>query len=321
MSDRVEVLIKKLNSTDRGIIKASVVDELGSTGDRRGLRPIIDTLSDADAIVRWNAIKAVAKFGDDAVRILINRLDTADRYLRRNIIQALGELGGSDVTDRLIRLLMFDETDKDVLIEVIRSLQKIRSPRAVEPLITVLKMDDWEMKWRAIHTLGNIGDPRAVEPLLEVMNNSDPDIKWAANVAIENIKRAETKRETDPSAPARPVPALQPRSPHSRKLSDIGLTTSAPLGRIVIHVKGELNSENSQIFRGYVEGVISTSTDPLELDLAQCDFIDSFALGVLNNIRKKLKSKKRTFKLSRMNPHVRDIFKTTKLDTIFEIED
>lgn len=321
MADRVELLIEKLKSTDRGIIKASVVEELGETGDQRALSSIINALDDDDTLVRWNAIKAVAKYGADAVRILLNRLDEADRYMRRNIVQALGELGGSDVTDRLIRMLMFDETDKNVLIEVIRALQKIRSPRAVDPLITVLKMDDWEMRWRAIHTLGNIGDPAAVEPLLQVMNDADPDIKWAANVAIENIKKAETKRETDPSAPDKPAPALLPRTQPSRKLSDIGLTTSAPIGRIVVHVKGELNSENSQVFRGYIEGVISTSSDPVELELSECTFIDSFALGVLNNFRKKLNSKKRTFKLTKMNPHVRDIFRTTKLDTIFDIED
>ena len=321
MPDQVETLIEKLKTTDRGVIQASLIEQLGSLRDHRAMKPIIDMLNAEEAIVRWHAIKALAGFGDDAGRVLLKMLETDDRYMRRNIVQALGEIGGEEVTDQLIRMLMFDESDKNVLIEVIRALHRIAPARAVEPLITVLKSKEWEMKWRAIHTLGRIGDPRAIEPLLEMMNDVDPDIRWAASVAVDNIKNLEINKGLDPGVAENAAPSLKerPARPAPRKQRELALTTSAPIGEIVIHIDGELTADSSKIFSGFVQGVISTSTDPIRLDMTKCDFVDSFALSTLNNLRKKLKAKKRSLKLSGLNPNILSVFKATRLDTLFEI--
>jgi len=234
----------------------------------------------------------------------------------------LAEIGGEEVEDLLIRMLMFDESDKNVLVEVIRALHKMRPARAVDPLITVLKMNEWEMKWRAIHTLGSIGDPRAIEPLLEMMNDPDPDIRWAANVAVDNIKQHEIQKEMDPGKPERPAPALpeKPASGGRKPARDLALSTSAPVGVVRVHVDGELTAANAREFKGFVQGVISASGDPVELDMSSCDFVDSYALSTLNNIRKMLKQKRRSMKLTGLNPNVKSVFAATRLDSLFEIE-
>lgn len=41
-------------------------------------------------------------------------------------------------------------------------LGKIRDPRAVEPLIEVLKDEDWSLRWWSAWALGITGDKRAV---------------------------------------------------------------------------------------------------------------------------------------------------------------
>ncbi|HOO55192.1 MAG TPA: anti-sigma factor antagonist [bacterium] len=322
MPDQVSKLIEKLRSSDRDVVKASVIEELGKLGDHRSIRPLIDALDDSDTLVRWNAIKAISNFGSDALAQLLRELDSGDKFKRRNIVQALGEVGGEDAVDRLIKMLMFDETDSTVLVEIIRALHKLRPQRAVEPLITVLKMDDWEMKWRAINTLGYIGDPRAAEPLLEALNDNDPDIKWAASIAIENIKKRAERSSIDPAGAemsgAQFLPASRPPKSSVAPV-ELSMTTTQKPDLIIIHIDGDINSTNAKTFHGFVEGVISASSAQVELDLKNCDFIDSFGLSQFNMIRKKLRARNRQLRLTGLNPNIISLFEATKLDNLFEI--
>lgn len=320
MPDQVQQLIEKLKSSDREVVKASVIEELGKIGDHRAIRPLIDALNDDDTLVRWNAIQALARYGSDSTGPLLKALESEDRFIRRNVVQALGEAGGEETVDRLIRMLMFDESDKNVLVEVIKALHKLRPERAVEPLLTVLKMNDWEMKWRAINTLGRIGDPKAIEPLLETINDDDPDIRWAANIAIENIKKRSLQEAVDPAAAQKTETPLTPPSQPAAP-SELNLSTSKKPGWLIINVKGDINASNASTFRGFFEGVFSTTNSPIGIDLSECNFMDSFALSQFNLIRRKLKAKSRPMKLIGLNPNVRTVFEATKLDELFVIED
>ncbi|MFA6447979.1 MAG: HEAT repeat domain-containing protein [bacterium] len=321
MSDQVQQIIEKLKVSDRGVVKASLIEDLGKLGDHRAIHPLISALNDEDTLVRWNAIQALAQFGADSIAPLIRALDSDDRFARRNVVQALGEIGGDETVACLIRMLMFDEQDKNVLIEVIRALHKITPARAVEPLITVLKMTDWEMKWRAIHTLGKIGDTAAIEPLLMVMNDEDPDIRWAASVAIENIKRLGMKDASCDTVKCKTpdsIPAATPPPPASAP-SEMNLTTSVKGGGIIIHVEGDINYTNAATFRGFVEGVISASSGPVSLDLGNCHFVDSYGLSQFNTIRRKLKSKNRALIITGLDANLKTLFEATKLNELFEI--
>jgi HEAT repeat protein len=69
--------------------------------------------------------------------------------------------------------------DKDVGVRsaAAEALGKIEDPRAVEPLLEVLKDKDRTYRgkdhyvlWRAVEALGKIGDPRAVEPLAKALS-------------------------------------------------------------------------------------------------------------------------------------------------------
>jgi anti-anti-sigma factor len=325
MTDRLDELVVKLKDSSKDVVKASIVEAIGQIQDPRAVKPLIEALNDEEMLVRWNAIKGLARFGEDAVAPLLRAMDTADRFKRRNVVQALGELGGDEVVDRLIRMLMFDESDQMVQVEVIRALDRIRDARSVDPLITVLKMDNWEMRWRTIHALEHLGDPRAIEPLLEVMNDGDKDIQWAAYMAIEGIKSARdrvpadaaaTASETDPA----PRPTRSTVKEQTKNLKpDLSLSAETKPDRVIIRLVGDLFSSNIDMFTGYVDGIISVNKTGIELDMSQCAFLDSFALSRLNIMRKKLTSKNRKFILSGMKPNVKAVFTATKLDQLFEI--
>lgn len=319
MPDPVEHLIEKLKSSDRDVVKSSVIEDLGRSGDHRAIKPLISTLNDSDMLVRWNAIQALAKFGADSLPALMKALESDDKFARRNVVQALGEVGGEETVDKLIKMLMFDESDSTVLIEIIRALQKLKPERAVGPLITILKMNDWEMKWRAIHTLGQIGDTAAMEPLLVVMNDEDPDIRWAASVAIENIKKktlsgadAGSSKASSPLVAPPPVPSVP---------AELNMTTNVKGAEITVCISGDINYTNAANFRSYVEGVSSASAGTIILDLSDCHFVDSFGLSQFNTIRKKLKTKNRVLKITGMDPNLRLTFEATKLDELFVIGD
>ena len=318
MPDHLTELVKKLQSSDKNIIKASIIEDLGRTSDPRAIRPLIEALNDTEMLVRWNTIKALSNFGEDAVIPLLKAMNNDDKFRRRNIVQALGEIGGDEALARLIRMLMFDETDESVLIEVIRALDKLRDMRAVEPLITVLKMDNWEMRFRAIHALEHIADSRAIEPLLEVLNTPDKDLKWAAVMAIESIKAAIAAVDQSEAAP--PEEPKVARADKTQKSQELALNADIKPDRVTITVDGELFAQNIDLFTGYINGILATHKTHVELDMRRCFFIDSFALSRLNIIRKKLLARKRQFILTGLRPNVRLVFTATKLDQLFTIQ-
>lgn len=69
----------------------------------------------------------------------------------------------------------------------------------------------------------------------------------------------------------------------------------------------------AQEFRKYSE--------TLTLDMKELDYISSMGLSVLVNTYKRLKGNNQTLRLKNLNSHVRDVFKYTRLDQLFEIID
>jgi len=57
------------------------------------------------------------------------------------------------------------------------------------------------------------------------------------------------------------------------------------------------------------------------IDMAGLDYISSMGLSVLVNTYKRLNESGHTVRLKNLNNHVRDVFKYTRLDQIFEMDD
>jgi anti-sigma B factor antagonist len=56
------------------------------------------------------------------------------------------------------------------------------------------------------------------------------------------------------------------------------------------------------------------------LDLKDLDYISSLGLGILFSTQIRLKEAGHSLKLINMNDHIRDVFKYTSFDKMFEIE-
>lgn len=66
-------------------------------------------------------------------------------------------------------------------------------------------------------------------------------------------------------------------------------------------------------------GELSKSNNTITIDMADLDYISSMGLSVLVNTYKRLHENGHTLRLKNIKSHVRDIFKYTRLEQVFEI--
>lgn len=102
---------------------------------------------------------------------LINQLRSRNPVVREEAARKLGDLKDPSAVEPLIAILKKDK-DWRVRWSVEDALVNIGGP-AVEPLMKMLKDDSWRVRRRAVRTLGKIRDPRAIEPLVALMKTDD----------------------------------------------------------------------------------------------------------------------------------------------------
>jgi HEAT repeat protein/nucleoside phosphorylase len=134
-----------------------------------------ESLCDSDEDVRYRAIGALGKIGNDqALVALITALkNDLHEYVRRGAAQALGQIGNPQALEALINALNNDP-HAYVRRGAAQALGQIGNPQALEALINALKNDLHEYVRRgAAQALGQIGNPQALEALITALKN-DP---------------------------------------------------------------------------------------------------------------------------------------------------
>jgi len=134
---------------------------------------------------------------------LINQLRSRHPVVKEEAARKLGDLKDSSAVEPLIVILKKDK-DRSVRWSAEDALVNIGNP-AVEPLIKMLNDDSWRVRRRAVRTLGKIRDPRAIEPLVASMKTDDDCyVRKSAAKAIGEIN--------DPRAGEILIPALKSRN-------------------------------------------------------------------------------------------------------------
>jgi len=140
------------------------------------------------------ALVAVAYGQTDHIDQLIADFNNADYHVADRAVEELGHNFGALPVERLIPLL----TDSTLMVRMraASALGEIKDPRAVEPLVAMLKATQDNLIGRqsavsAARALGDIKDPRAVEPLITALNGGygyDSDLRENAALALGQIK-------------------------------------------------------------------------------------------------------------------------------------
>lgn len=122
--------------------------------EQRDSRGLVRLLRSGDPAISESARDALAGMGEDALDLLLVSLRSQDTPLRLGIIGVLA---------------------------------RVRSPRAVDPLLGLLTDPVSEIRWQTAIALGEIGDSRAVLPLCHSLQDPDKYVRYGAAVALTKI--------------------------------------------------------------------------------------------------------------------------------------
>ncbi len=112
-------------------------------------------------------------------------LDHSDPLVQYEAAEALGNVGDEKAVGPLITALKRDEFS-GVRWKAAEALSKIGNP-AVAPLIGALQYPDEDVRWKAAIALGEIGNSEAIEPLIQLFSDEDRFVRSRAAHALSMI--------------------------------------------------------------------------------------------------------------------------------------
>ena len=170
----------KTNPEDLRYEAVGLMGELSVPGSFDLLVEILKNPDETDHI-RANAAYALGIFDEDAaLQPLLDATTDPDDEVRYWATNGLGHLELKEAVPRLIEILGQDE-DGGVRSAAAYSLEVIKDPRGVEPLIAALKDKNWNTRWWVIAALGDLDDVRAAPALKKMLYDKSARVaEWAA---------------------------------------------------------------------------------------------------------------------------------------------
>jgi len=165
---------------------------LGEMKEKRGVKPLIELLSDRSEAVQEAAADALVKIdGEEVIQGILPLLKSEAAGVRNLVIEILQSLGEKSL-DALLSLLK--DEDHDVRKFACDILGNIGSHRAVSHLIATLKDPNKNVASSAAEALGNIGDNKAVKPLIKSLKSK----MWLSCPAAEALGKIGDSRAVKP---------------------------------------------------------------------------------------------------------------------------
>jgi serine/threonine protein kinase len=183
------------------------------------LSGLVSALRDRSLRVKAAAVAALVAKGSGAGGMIIEELnealDTGDYVTARFAARALGLLGGEQIAPILIALIGCE--DVFVACEAVLALGQMKCREAVEPLLSLLRSPNGNLRFAAVEALGHIGDPRAREALADLLADEDEGIRAKVRWALSRVKSAASGTER-----ARPSTSADPSGPRSDHTGESG---------------------------------------------------------------------------------------------------
>ncbi len=184
--EEAEKLLKKFGDpkNDPAEIRSSIGNVLSRLGEP-SVRPLLKAINNSDLdIVRNDVTSVIQNIGEPAVETLIASMDPDQYEVSLCIIEALGYIGDPRAIDPLMSVVKGEEGWGEYESEIaMYSLEVIGKP-AVEPLIELLQSKmhyaNESVQADAAEALGIIGDTSAVDPLVEMLDSKSTEMRMAA---------------------------------------------------------------------------------------------------------------------------------------------
>jgi len=178
---------------------------------------------------------------------LIRLLKHRDPDVQWLAAEALGALGGKALTP-LIRAL--GSRHPAVRIGAIEALGAVRDPRAVKPLVDMMKLDDAvEVRWVATLALGEIGDPIAVPPLVAALRDRERYVRYGAARSLDRllwVPQNDTERAYRAIALQDWSTVRQMGRAATGPLSDLLADPDAAVRTVIVGMLGEIGDPDAQ---------------------------------------------------------------------------
>lgn len=139
--------------------------------------------TDADAVVRKNAVQGLANAGDPSrAPAVLAAIDDEDPDVRREAVLALARLGAPPPLDRLEELFRRDEPSRRA--EVLEAIARHEGARATRLLLDGLRDPSPLTRRAAITGLGSRPGEEALEGLLAALKDAEPEVRVSAAAAL-----------------------------------------------------------------------------------------------------------------------------------------
>lgn len=170
------VLRPVLKSDPDAVVRASAGRALGRLGVREALPELIAALDDKSADVRVVAAAALWRLPDpSAVEPLLKHAFDGEAAVREWVAQALGVIGDTRATSAMIKLL--SDSERAVRVAAVLSLGRIGDPAGLEPLVAYVQSGgrDDEEKEEVVNSIARLKTPKKVEALFTLLDKSEND--------------------------------------------------------------------------------------------------------------------------------------------------
>lgn len=201
----IDIIVDCYKTEDSNKVRATIIEILGATGDKKYIKSVETALKDTDPRVRANAIESLEMLGGEEIVELIyplfqndsnNRvkanaaktlwkfggirmvgaletmlLKEKDKWQRASAAFALGEIGAIQVIKSLT--LALNDAEDCVRGNAVKALGKTRAFEVINAIIPLLDDPSERVREDCVRALGSIGTPEVLEPLIKFIKQQN----------------------------------------------------------------------------------------------------------------------------------------------------
>jgi HEAT repeat protein len=162
-------------------VRMAAARGLGRVGHPGGVAPLLAALEGHNALPADLVADAIYQIRECPFSVLRQGLRSRSAPARAVTAELVGRYGALAATDDLIDLVVSDPS-VEVRSRAARSLGRIGSPRAIEPLLACLEGSPAAVLAQAVWALGEVGAPQAVPALRSALRGPSHQLsEWAAD--------------------------------------------------------------------------------------------------------------------------------------------
>ncbi|MEP6984126.1 MAG: HEAT repeat domain-containing protein [Chloroflexota bacterium] len=155
------------------------VKSLHGTASLNVINQILETLNDADWMIRWTGVEALGWTGNvHVVPHLVQRLTDKNWKVRIAAIRSLSEIGDRNAVKGLSELL--SDSNSVVREAAAEALGLLDGPEALQALKSAVMDQEEFVRLAAVESLGKMQQKAAASMLLSALKDNSEHVRWAA---------------------------------------------------------------------------------------------------------------------------------------------